>query len=193
VVVTNRAKILNRDRRHISYVSFKISRSLELLRASCKSFCVQAPVWGDFKESNKIFHFMKSYELKFWKTVVDIALHVSAKFQKDSRSYVSSVVSQSCYDRSLHWEDIKTNFWNGANTTWENLKGVWRLGSTNTLSRPSYKSLVCNHVLNAIQDIIRDTYIYVKPMYSIEFHIILEIYIHIQGPSCSTLTLILET
>jgi hypothetical protein len=93
---------------------------------------------------------MKSNELKFWETIVDIALHVSAKVQKDSRSYVSGVVSQSCYDRSLHWKDIKTNFWSGANTTWENLKGVWRLGSANTLSRPSYESLVCNHVLNTI-------------------------------------------
>ncbi len=36
-------------------------------------------------------------------------------------------------------------------------------------------------------------YIYLKPMYSIEFCIILKTYIHIQGPSCSTLTLILET
>ncbi len=143
--------------------------------------------------SSKISHFMKSNELKFWETVVDIALHVSKKFQKDSRSHVSGVASQSCYDRSLHWEDIKTIFWSGANTTWENLKGVWRLGSANTLSRPSYESLVCNHVLNTIQNIIQDTYIYVKPMYSIEFHIIFKTYIHIQGPSCSTLTLILET
>ncbi len=38
-------------------------------------------------------------------------------------------------------------------------------------------------------------YIYIKPMYSIKFCIILETYIYIQGPSCSTLTLtlILET
>ncbi len=143
--------------------------------------------------SSKISHFMKSNELKFWETIVNIALQVSAKFQKDSRPYVSGVVSQSCYDRSLHWEDIKTNFWSGENTTWENLKGVWRLGSANTLSRPSYESLVCNHVLNTIQNIIQGTYIYVKPMYSIEFHIIFKTYIHIQGPSCSTLTLILET
>jgi hypothetical protein len=136
---------------------------------------------------------MKSNELKFWEIVVDIALHVLAKFQKDSRSYVSGVASQSCYDKSLHWENIKTNFWNWANTTWENLKGVWRLGSTNTLSRPSYESLVCNHMFNTIQNIIWDTYIYVKPMYSIEFCIILETYIHIQGPSYSTLTQILES
>jgi hypothetical protein len=160
---------------------------------SCKSFCVQVPLWGDFKESSKISHFMKSNELKFWETVVDIVLHVSKKIQKDSRSYVSGVASQSCYDKSLHWEDIKTISWSGANTTWENLKGLWRLGSTNTLSKPSYKILVCNHVLNTIQDIIRDTYIYVKPMYNIKFRIIFETYIHIQGPSCSTLTLILET
>jgi hypothetical protein len=195
VVITNRVEILNRDRRHISYVFPKISRSLELLRASCKSFCVQVPVWGDFKESSKISHFMKSNELKFWEKIVDITLHVSKKFPKDSRSYVSDVTSQSCYDRSLHQEDIKTNFWSEANTTWENLKGVWRLGSTNTLSRPSYESLVCNHVLNTIQDIIQYTYIYIKPMYNIEFHIILKTYIHIQGPSCLTLTLtlILET
>ncbi len=109
---------------------------------------------------------------------------------------MSDVALASCYDRSLHWKDIKTNFWNGANTTWENLKkGVWRLRSANTLSRPSYESLVCNHVLNTIQNIIRDMYIYVKPMGNIKFHIIFETYIHIQGPSCSTLTLtlIIET
>jgi hypothetical protein len=70
-------------------------------------------------------------------------------------------------------------------------EGVSRLGSANTLSRPAYKSLVCNHVLNTIQNIIRDTYIYVKPMYNIDFRIILETYIHMQGPSCSTLTLTL--
>ncbi len=50
VVIINRAEILSRYRRHICYVSPKISRTLELLRASCKSFCVQVPVWGDFKE-----------------------------------------------------------------------------------------------------------------------------------------------
>jgi hypothetical protein len=148
------------------------------------------------QRSSKISHFMKSNELKFWEIIVDIALHVSEKFQKDSRSYVSGVALQSCCDKSLHWENIKTNFWSGPNTTWEYLnEGVWRLGSPNTSSRPSYKILVCNHVLNTIQDIIRNTYIYVKPMYSIEFRIILETYIHMQGPSCSTLTLtlILET
>jgi hypothetical protein len=42
--------MLSRYRRHISYVSAKISRSLELLWVSCKSFCVQVPVWGDFKQ-----------------------------------------------------------------------------------------------------------------------------------------------
>jgi hypothetical protein len=117
--------------------------------------------------SNKISHFIKSNDLKFWEIVIDIALHVSEKFQKDSRSYVSSVVSQSCYDRSLHWKDIKTNFWNGANTTWENLKGVWRLGSANTLSRPSFKIFVCNHVFNTIENIIWDMYIYIKTVYNI--------------------------
>jgi len=73
--------------------------------------------------------------------------------------------------------------------------GIWRLGSTNILSRPSYKSVVCNHVFNTIRNIIRDTYIYVKSMYSIKFRIIFKTYVHMQGPSCSTLTLtlILET
>jgi hypothetical protein len=94
---------------------------------------------------------MKWNELKFWETVVDIALHVFKKFQKDSKSYVSDVSLQSCCDKSLHSEDIKTNFWSGANTIWEYLKkGVWRLGSANTSLRPSYKSLVCNHVFNTI-------------------------------------------
>ncbi len=98
--------------------------------------------------------------------------------------------------QKLFWEDIKAKFWSRANTSWENLKeGVWRLGSANTLSKPSYKSVVCNHVLNTIRNIIRDTYLYVKPMYNIEFRIILKTYIHMQGPygSALTLTLILET
>jgi hypothetical protein len=126
--------------------------------------------------------------------VVDTVIHVSPKFQINQMSYVNGVTLQSCCDRSLYWKYIKTNFWNGANTTCENLKeGIWRLGSANTLSRPSYKSLVCNHVLNTIQNIIWNSYIYVKPMYSIEFRIIFNTYIHMQGPSCSTLTLILET
>ncbi len=149
-----------------------------------------------FQESSKISHFMKLSESSFWKIVVNIVFHVLPKFQINSRSYVNGVVLQSCCDKSLHWEDIKTKFGSIANTTWENLKeGVWKLGSINTLSRPAHKSLVYNHVLNTIQNIIRNTYIYVKPMYSIEFHIILETYIHLEGPSCSnlTLTLILET
>jgi hypothetical protein len=50
VIIINRAEILRRYKRHICYVSPKISRILELLRASCKPFCVQVPVWGDFKE-----------------------------------------------------------------------------------------------------------------------------------------------
>ncbi len=79
------------------------------------------------------------------------------KFSKGFKVICHYVASQSCYDRSLHWENIKTNFWNGTNTTWENLKeGVWRLGNVSTLSRPSYESLVCNHVLNTIQNIIWD-------------------------------------
>jgi hypothetical protein len=135
---------------------------------------------------------MRVKELKFWEMVVNIAFHDAPKFQISPRSYVSRVALQSCYDRNLHWKDIKTNFWKGANTTWENLKeGVWRLGSENTLSKPTYKILVCNHVLNTIQYIIRDMYIYVKPMYSIDFRIILNTYIHMQGLSRSTLTLTL--
>jgi hypothetical protein len=144
-----------------------------------------------FEGSSKMFHFMKLNELKLWKMIVNITFYVSPKFQIDPWSYVRSVAFQSC-DKSLHWENIKTNFWNGTNTTWEKLKeGVWKLWSVNTLSRPSYKSLVCNHVFNTIQNIIWNTYIYVKPMYSIEFHIILNTYIHMQGPFYSTLTLTL--
>jgi hypothetical protein len=41
------------------------------------------------------------------------------------------------------------------------------MGSPNTLSRPSHKILVCNHVFNTIQNIIQDMYKYAKPMYSI--------------------------
>jgi len=131
------------------------------------------------QESNKISHFVKLNELKFWKMVVDIVIHVSPKFQIDQRSYVNDVALQSYCDRSLFWKDIKTKFWSGANTTWDNLKeGVWKLGSANTLSRPSYKSVVCNHVLNTIWNIIQNMYIYIKPMYSIKFCIILKTYIH---------------
>ncbi len=132
-----------------------------------------------FQGSSKISHFMKLNELKFWEIVVNIVFHVLSEFQIDPRSYVNGVALQSCYDRSLHWEDIKTNLWNGANTTWKNLKeGVWKLGNENTLSRPSYKSLVCNHVLNTTQNITLNTYIYIKPMYNIEFCIIFKTYIH---------------
>ncbi len=133
---------------------------------------------------------MKLNELKFWEMVITIVFDVSQKFQINPRSYVNGVALQSCYDRSLHWEDIKTNFWSGTNTTWENLKeGLWRLRNTNILLRPSYKSLVCNHVFNTIQNIIQDTYIYVNPMYSIKFRIIFKTYIHMQGSYCSTPTL----
>jgi len=146
--------------------------------------------------SSKIFRFMKLNEPKIWEKVVDIVFYVSLEFQIDPRSYVCGIALQSCCDKSLFWEDIKAKFWSGANTTWEKLKeGVWRLGSANTLSRPLYKRVICNHVLNTIRNIIRNMYIYIKPMYNIEFHIILKTYIHMQGPSCSTLTLtlILET
>ncbi len=150
------------------------------------------PILRWLQGSSKIFHFMKLNELKFWEKVIDIVFHVSLEFQIDPKSYVCEVALQSCYERNLLREDIKAKFWSGANTTWENLKeGVWILGSANTLSRPLYKSVVCNHVLNTIRNIIRDTYIYIKPMYSIEFCIILKTYIHMQGSSCSTLTLTL--
>jgi len=117
------------------------------------------------------------YELKWAEILRDGSRHSCTCFTKISHG--SKVICEQCnfaklLYRSLFWEVIKTNFWSGTNTTWENLKeGVWRLGSANTLSRPSYKSVVCNHVFDTIRNIIRDMYIYVKPMYSIKFHIIL--------------------
>jgi hypothetical protein len=36
-------------------VSPKISKILEVLKASCKSFCFQVLVWGDFKEVARSF------------------------------------------------------------------------------------------------------------------------------------------
>jgi hypothetical protein len=45
---------------------------------------------------------MKLNELKFGEMVVDIIFHISPKVQIDPRSYVSGVVLQSCYDKSLH-------------------------------------------------------------------------------------------
>jgi hypothetical protein len=65
---------------------------------------------------------MQLNELEFRKMVIDIVVHVSPKFQIDPRSYVNGVALQSYCDKSLFWEDIKTNFWNGTNKTWENLK-----------------------------------------------------------------------
>ncbi len=111
----------------------------------------------------------------------------------------SKVICERCNFAKLLWQKFtlkrhQNKFWNGTNTIWENLnEGVWRLWSANTFSKPSYKNLICNHVLNTIQNIIWDMCIYVKPMYSIKFYIIFKTYIHIQGPYCSTLTLILET
>jgi hypothetical protein len=55
VVIINRAEILRRYRRHISNVFPKISRILKLMKTGCKSFCVQVPVWGDFKEVTRSF------------------------------------------------------------------------------------------------------------------------------------------
>ncbi len=55
VVIINRAEILSRCSRHIFYVSPKTSRILKFLRASCKSFCVQVPIWGDFKKVARSF------------------------------------------------------------------------------------------------------------------------------------------
>jgi hypothetical protein len=137
------------------------------------------------------------FEVKRVETLKDGSKHTFSWSTKVSNQ--SKVICEQCSFAKLLWQKFtlrrhQTNFRSGANTTWENLKeGVWRLGSANTLSRPTYKILVCDHVLNTIQNIIRDAYIYVKPMYSIEFRIILETYIHMQGPSCLTLTLILET
>ncbi len=143
-----------------------------------------------FQGSSKISYFMKLNESIFFEMVVDIVFLISQKYHIDPRSYVNDVTLQSYCDRSLPLKDIKTNFWDEINTTWENLKErFWRLRSANILSRPSYKILICNHVLNTIKNIIQNTYIYVKPMYSIEFHIIFKTYIHMQGPSCTTLIL----
>ncbi len=155
--------------------------------------CVQVPFWSEFKEVARSF----IYEVKWTKILREGSRHSFSRFTKISNR--SKVICERCSFAKLLWwkfvlkvEDIRTIFWSGTNTTWENLKeGVWRLGSANTLSKPSYKSVVCNHVLNTIRNIIRNTYIYVKLMYNIKFRIILKTYIHMQGPSCSTLTLTL--
>jgi hypothetical protein len=55
---------------------------------------------------------------------------------------------------------------------------------------PSQKGTICSSV-NTIQHTIQDMYIYVNPMYNIKFHILFNTYIHMQGASCSTLTLAL--
>jgi hypothetical protein len=136
VVITNRVEILKKYRRHILCVSQNL-KEFGVAESKLKVILCSGPSLRWLQGNNKISHFMKSNELEFWEIVIHIALHVSVKFQKDSRSYVSGVASQSCYTKSLHWEDIKTNFWSGANITWENLKGVWRLASANTSSRTS--------------------------------------------------------
>jgi hypothetical protein len=90
VVIINRAEILNKYRRHISYVSLKISRILELLKASCKSFCVHVPVWGDFKEVTRSL--------------------ILPEFQINPRSYVCEVALQSCCDKSCFEKTSKQSF-----------------------------------------------------------------------------------
>ncbi len=166
-----------------------------------QAFEVSVSVLKSVSFESDISLWSSSIELKFWTNIEDIYLMCLSKSHFTRISDQSKVICvwssfAKLLWQKLFWEDIKAKFWSEANTTWENLKeGVWRLGSTNTLSRPSYKSVVCNHVLNTIRNIIRDTYLYVKPMYSIEFCIILKTYIHMQSSSCLalTLTLILET
>ncbi len=53
---------------------------------------------------------MKSNELKFREKLVDIVVHVSPKFQNDSRSYVCGVALQSCSDKSYFEKTSKQSF-----------------------------------------------------------------------------------
>jgi len=97
VVIINRAKILSRYRKHISYVFPKISRSLELLRASCKSFCVQVPIWGDFKEVAKSLF----YEVKWAEILKEGSRHNCSCFSKITNW--SKVICEWCSFAKLLW------------------------------------------------------------------------------------------
>jgi hypothetical protein len=90
MVIINRDEILNIYRRNICYVSPKISRSLKLLRASCKSFCVQVLVWGDFKEVARSL----IYEVKWAKILRDSSRHSFSCSNKMSNG--SKVICERC-------------------------------------------------------------------------------------------------
>ncbi len=136
------------------------------------------------QRSSKISHFMKLNELKFWKKLVDIVVHVSSEFQIDSRSYVCGVALQSCCGKSCFEKTSKQSF---------EMEQI-QLGKTLKKEFEYWEAQIHYQDLRTkvwYVIIIQDTYIYVKPMYSIKVHIILKTYIHMQGPFCSTLTLTL--
>ncbi len=147
-----------------------------------------------FQGSSKISH----YEVKWAEILRDGSSHIFSCFTKILDQ--SKIICEWCTFAKLFMKKVYIKKTSKQILKWSKynlreLEGVWRFWRKNTLSRPSYKTMVCNHVLNTIQNIIWNTYIYVKFIYSIEFCIILKTYIHMQGPFCSTLTLtlILET
>jgi hypothetical protein len=93
--------------------------------------------------------------------VIDIIFHIPLKFQINPRSYVSNIALQSCCDKNLHCEDIKTIF-EVKQIHYQDLhKKVWYV----IMYLIPYK-------------ILYEIYTYVKPMYNIKFCIIFKTYIH---------------
>jgi hypothetical protein len=145
-----------------------------------------------FQGSSKISHFMKLNELKFWEMVVDIVFHVSPNFQIDPRSwavYLCKVAMiEVCFEKTskqiFEVEQIQ-------------LGRTWRKEFEDWETQIHYHDLHTK-VWYVIMYLIPYEILYeicTYMLYSINFHIILRTYTHMQGPSCSTLTLtlILET
>jgi len=105
MIIINRIQILNKYGRHTFNMSPKISTSLELLKKDCKSFCIQISIQMFWKNS-KIFHFMKSNELKIWEMILDIIFHISPNFHIDLSLHVSAVILQSWQWYKIYIEKI---------------------------------------------------------------------------------------
>ncbi len=85
-------------------------------------------------------------------------------------------------DRSLHLKDIKTNF----EVEQIQFGRTWTKEFEDFEAKTHYENLNTKFwyviMFNTIQNIIQNTCIYIKPIYSINFHTILKTYIHMQGP-----------
>jgi hypothetical protein len=111
------------------------------------------------------------YEVKWAEILKDGSRHSCSCFIKISDW--SKVICERCSFAELLWQKFVLRRCQNKFSKWSkyNLGELERrslkIRKRKYIIQTSYKSVVCNHVLNTIRNIIRDTYIYVKPMYSI--------------------------